>query len=117
VQEPANPARPFRVVLDTPDGRRAIECGAGEFIWDAAVDAGIALPALCHRGWCLTCAARLVEGEVDQSASVSYLPADREAGFVLPCTGRPRTDLVLLTHRQSEMRDFRRAHGMPAPYS
>jgi ferredoxin len=107
----------YQVTLDTPQGRHTVACGASEFIWDAAARAGIVLPAICHQGRCLTCASRLIEGEVDQSASVSYFPEDRRAGFVLPCTGRPLTDLILETHQQQTMRAFRQSHSLPAPYS
>lgn len=103
--------------LRTPGGASAIDCEDGEFIWDAAARAGVELPAICHQGRCLTCAASLVEGEIDQSAAVSYFTADREAGFVLPCTARPRSDIVLETHRQWAMRAFREGMGLPSPYS
>ena len=107
----------FRVELRTPDGVHTIECGENEFIWNVAARGGITLPAICHQGRCLTCAARLIEGDLDQSAAVSYFPVDRSAGFVLLCTARPRSDLVLETHQQWAMRDHRKAHGLPAPYS
>ena len=68
-----------------------------------------ALPAICHQGRCLTCAARLIAGEVDQSAAASYFDQDRAAGFALLCTARPRSNLVLQTHQQWEMRLSR--HG------
>ena len=67
---------------------------------------------------CLTGAARLeTGGEVDQSDSLVYFPEDREAGFVLPCTGKPRSDLRLRTHQQNQMREFRKQKGRPSPYS
>lgn len=100
-----------------PDGRSAIDCAENEFIWDAAARAGIRLPAICHQGRCLTCAARLIEGDVDQSASSSYFPEDRAAGFALLCTGRPLTGAVLKTDQQWEMRRHRKAAGLPAPYA
>jgi ferredoxin len=76
------------------------------------------LPALCHQGYCLTCAARLENGgEVDQSDSLVYFQADREAGFILPCTGKPRSALRMRTHQQNQMREFRKQKGLPAPYS
>ena len=75
------------------------------------------LPAICHQGRCLTCAARLIEGDVDQSASSSYFAEDRAAGFALPCTGHPLSDLVLETDQQWEMRRHRKAAGLPAPYA
>jgi ferredoxin len=109
--------RVFRVILNTPEGRSSILCAEDEFIWNAAARSGVQLPAICHQGRCLTCAARRVEGQYDQSAAASYFSEDRDAGFVLLCTAQPRSDLVLETHQQWEMRAFRKAHGLPAPYS
>lgn len=112
-----NNARAFRVVLQTPEGSHAIECREDEFIWNAAARAGIVLPAICRQGQCLTCAARLVQGDVDQTAAASYFAEDRAAGFVLPCTARPRSDLVLVTHQDWVMRRHRIELGLPAPYA
>jgi ferredoxin len=108
----------FRVTLLTPGGEHTVMAEAGQHLWDAAQAAGIILPALCHQGRCLTCAGRLAgPGEVDQSDSDAYYPQDREAGFVLLCTGKPRSDLCIRTHQQHEMRAYRRSLGLPAPYS
>jgi ferredoxin len=74
------------------------------------------LPSTCRQGQCLACAARLVQGEVDQAAAASYFPEDRTAGFVLLCTAQARSDLVVITHQQWDMRRHRIAHGLPAPY-
>ena len=95
-----------------------IRVRADEHIWDAALKAGIVLPALCHQGRCLTCAGRLLEGgRVDQSDSISYYPQDRQAAFVLLCTGKPGSNLLILTHQQDQMRQHRRQLGLSAPYS
>jgi ferredoxin len=109
----------YRVVLLLPDGQeRTISVGSEQHIWDAAQAAGIALPALCHQGYCLTCAGRLDGGgEVDQSDSLVYFPEDREAGFVLLCTGKPRSAVRVRTHQQDELRRFRKGRGLAAPYS
>lgn len=105
-----------RVVLREPDGRvSALNVREDEHILDAALAAGLDLPYSCLQGWCLTCAARLVEGVVDQSDSRRYYDEDREAGFVLPCTGRARSDLVLDTHARDAMRRGRDARGLPYP--
>jgi hypothetical protein len=53
---------------------------------------------------------------VDQSLSRAYFIQDKEEGFVLPCTGRPRSDVRLLTHQARRMREFRKRVGLPAPY-
>lgn len=98
--------------------KHSIQVSGEEHIWDAAFKAGIVLPALCHQGYCLTCAGQLEgRGEVDQSDSLTYFPEDREAGFVLLCTGKPRSDLSIRTHQAKQMREFRKARGRPAPYS
>jgi ferredoxin len=108
----------FDVTLLLPDGERAIAVRGDEHIWDAAMAAGVKLPALCHQGRCLTCAGRLSNGgEIDQSDSASYYSQDREAGFVLLCTGKPRSSLRILTNQEEEMRKHRRQEGLPAPYS
>jgi ferredoxin len=108
----------FDVHLVLPHEERSIQVGSQEHIWDAAFAAGITLPALCHQGRCLTCAARLENGgEVDQADSVSYFPEDRRAGFILLCTGKPRTSLRIRTHQANEMREYRRQKKLPAPYS
>lgn len=106
------------VTLVLPDGERTIRVRLEEHIWDTAAAVGVRLPALCHQGRCLTCAGRLLRpGEIDQSDSASYYPEDREAGFVLLCTGKPRSALRILTNQQWEMREHRRQKGLPSPYS
>ena len=109
----------FRIELLLPGEEvRSIQVSGEEHIWDAALRAGIVLPALCHQGYCLTCAGRLEgEGEVDQSDSLVYFREDREAGFVLPCTGRARSDLRIRTHQAKQMREFRKERKLLAPYS
>jgi 2Fe-2S iron-sulfur cluster protein len=108
---------------DTNLGEFAIE--AGQARWQKIgcdrrdpFGVGIVLPAMCHQGRCLSCAGRLEgDGEVDQSDSVTYFPEDREAGFVLLCTGKPRSAVRIRTHQANEMRQFRGQKKLPAPYS
>jgi ferredoxin len=109
----------FQVELLCGENPRTIEVDRDRHIWDAAFAAGLALPALCHQGYCLTCAGRLVDGagDVDQSDSEQYFPQDREAGFILLCTGKPRSPLKILTHQAKAMREFRKRRNLPAPYS
>ncbi|HEY1353439.1 MAG TPA: 2Fe-2S iron-sulfur cluster-binding protein [Ktedonobacteraceae bacterium] len=105
----------YQVNFDLPTGEVTLPVHSDEFILDAARRAGLNLPALCERGWCLTCAARIVSGSVDQSSSLRYYEADRQAGFALICTARPRSDVHLRPYATDEMRAHRDAHHLPAP--
>jgi ferredoxin len=108
----------FEIVLVLPSEQRSIHVRSDTHIWDAASAAGIVLPALCHQGYCLTCAGRLEgKGQVDQSDSLVYFEQDRDAGFVLLCTAKARSCLRLRTHQQNDMREFRKQNGLLAPYS
>jgi ferredoxin len=108
----------FEVTLVTPYGLRVIRARASEHIWDEAKAAGINLPAICHQGRCLTCAGELLEPrEFDPSDAVSYYPQDREAGYILLCTAKARSNLRIRTHMQTEMRAHRKKIGLPAPYA
>lgn len=109
-------AERFLVQIELPDGTVCpVEVGAEEHILAAARRAGLELPSLCEQGWCITCAARVLEGEVDQSDSRRYFAEDREGGFALPCTGKPRSNLRLRSHQSKALRRYRDAHGLPAP--
>jgi ferredoxin len=106
----------FRATFRLPDSTgRDVTVAPDEHLLDAGLAAGLDLPYSCLQGWCLTCAARLVEGEVDQSDSTRYYAEDRRAGFVLPCTGRPRSNVVLVTHARDAMRRAREQYGLPFP--
>ncbi|MFZ0590635.1 MAG: 2Fe-2S iron-sulfur cluster-binding protein [Bryobacteraceae bacterium] len=107
----------YLVALETPEGNKEFSCNQNEFVWDAAARHGILLPSICHQGRCLTCAGRLLSGNVDQTSASSYFPEDKEAGFVLLCTAKPLSDIRVRTHQQHLMRQHRAKLGLPAPYS
>jgi ferredoxin len=100
-----------------PDRTATIACGGDEYVWDAAARQDVRLPSICRQGRCLTCAGRLLSGDVDQRDADTYFPEDRAAGFILLCRARPLSDLRIRTHMQDEMRAHRLAHDLPAPYS
>ena len=105
------------MVLETPEGLRSFACGEQEHIWNAAEVNGVILPAICHQGRCLTCAGLLLEGTVDHDHPDMYLPEDKIKGYVLLCRAMPRSDVRIRTHQQDNMREYRLASGLPAPYA
>lgn len=99
--------------LDEAGERRTIDVRADEYILAAARTAGIWLPADCQQGWCITCAARLLEGEVDHSHARRYYASDAESDWVLPCAARPRSDVVLEIGTYEDLLRHRADHDKP----
>ncbi|HSM55077.1 MAG TPA: 2Fe-2S iron-sulfur cluster-binding protein [Candidatus Sulfomarinibacteraceae bacterium] len=77
--------------------RRTIDVGHDDYILDAAEDAGLTLPYGCRYGGCVTCAARLVDGQVDQNEGVALSAAQQARGYVLLCIAYPRSDCTFVT--------------------
>ncbi len=64
-------------------------------IYKAALDAGVQLPIGCDYGGCITCAAKLVEGSVRQPGASALNKRQSQAGYILLCVARPKTDCVI----------------------
>jgi ferredoxin len=93
------------VKVGFPDGsKETFEAGAGEYVLGAAHHAGLYLPSLCEVRWGLACAVKVVEGEVDQCDSRRYFEEDGECGFALICTGKARSDLMIVPYQTKQMR-------------
>jgi ferredoxin len=103
------------ITLLTPDGEKHFTCAEDTFVLHAALQHGLDLPYTCLQGWCVTCAAKVLHGEWDQSASLRYYTQDRAAGFALLCTARPRSDMTVLTHQKDALREHRIELGLPVP--
>lgn len=86
------------LALTWPDGREETLLASGdEAILEAAESAGLGLPFGCRTGACGSCVGRLVDGGVDHVRPPRALrPRHRQAGYVLCCIGRPRTDCRIL---------------------
>ena len=52
------------------------------------MDQGVDLPYGCKYGGCITCAAKLVEGSVDQRAQVALNNRQIKNGYVILCVAR-----------------------------
>ncbi|MAJ86517.1 MAG: ferredoxin [Cellvibrionales bacterium TMED148] len=58
-------------------------------------DQGVDLPYGCRYGGCITCAAKLIAGTIDQSTQVALNQWQINNGYVILCVARAKTDCVL----------------------
>ena len=88
----------FSVALSFEDGvTRFITCRDDQTVADASYRQRINIPLDCRDGACGTCKALCESGNYDGGTYIDdALPPDEAAaGYVLPCSMRPRSDLVL----------------------
>jgi len=62
---------------------------------DTLREQGVDLPYGCKYGGCITCAAKLTAGEVDQRRQVALNNRQIDNGYVLLCVARAVTDCTL----------------------
>ena len=87
-----------QVALAFEDGvTRFVTCQEDQTVADASYRARINIPLDCRDGACGTCKALCESGEYDGGSYIEdALGADEAAaGYVLPCSMKPRSDLVL----------------------
>lgn len=74
---------------------------------DSLRDQGVDLPFGCKYGGCITCAAKLIAGEVDQRRQVALNNRQINNGYVILCVARPLTDITLEIGVESHDRLYR----------
>lgn len=92
-----------RCTVTIDNSGHTFTCG-NEFVLDAAIAQGIALPYNCRGGACGTCKAEILEGAVEHGWVMGFAITDEEiaAGRCLACSSRPTTQrLVLRMLRQA----------------
>lgn len=99
--------------LEVAAGRYSIEIPEEGYILYRARAEGIWLPADCQQGWCITCAGRILEGEVDHSDARRFYAEDERAGFVLLCRAKPLSDCTIEVDKYDEMLRHRADHDRP----
>jgi ferredoxin len=74
---------------------------------DELRDQGVDLPYGCQYGGCITCAGKLIEGEVDQRAQVALNNRQINDGYVILCVARAKGNITLDIGVESHDRLYR----------
>ena len=74
---------------------------------DELRDQGVDLPYGCKYGGCITCAAKLIEGDVDQRAQVALNNRQIVDGYVILCVARALSKCTLEIGTESHDRLYR----------
>ena len=56
---------------------------------------GVDLPYGCQYGGCITCAAKLIKGEVDQKSQLALNNRQINNGYIILCVAKPKTDCTI----------------------
>ena len=62
---------------------------------DTLRDHGVDLPYGCKYGGCITCAAKLISGSVDQRRQVALNNRQINDGYIILCVARPASDITV----------------------
>jgi ring-1,2-phenylacetyl-CoA epoxidase subunit PaaE len=84
------------VVLDGKSHEVAVK--QGEFLLDAALEAGLDLPYSCKGGVCCTCRCKVLEGKVTMDRNFTLQADETAKGFVLSCQARAQTPSVVISY-------------------
>lgn len=74
---------------------RSFTCAEGEYVLDAAFEAGLNPASSCGQGMCGTCKTTLVSGEVDMRHNGGIRPREIAGGKILICCSTPLGDLTI----------------------
>jgi len=103
---------PYTITLSNQGGG-AFEVFGDEVLLDALEEQGVCLPYGCRYGGCISCAAKLVAGEVDQSEGVALKPYQEAEGYVLLCVARPKSDCTFEVGVESHDKLYRNPFQLP----
>ncbi|MBD1834253.1 2Fe-2S iron-sulfur cluster binding domain-containing protein [Cyanobacteria bacterium FACHB-472] len=96
-------SKTYTVEIQHQGTSQTIEVPEDKAILEAAYAAGIDLPSSCNAGVCTTCAAKIVEGKVDQTDGMGVSPELQAQGYALLCIAYPRSNLKIETEKEDEV--------------
>ena len=94
-------------------GGQCVTVAGDRPLLDTLEEHGVSLPYGCRYGGCISCAAKLLAGEVDQNASVALNRRQLGDGYVLLCVALPRSDCTLEIGVESHHKLYRNPFQSP----
>jgi ferredoxin len=95
------------------DSRQSFEVDGSAPLLNSLEAHGVSLPYGCRYGGCISCAAKLLSGEVDQRAGVALNGRQIADGYVLLCVARPTSDCTLEVGVESHDKLYRNPFQSP----
>ena len=74
---------------------------------------GVSLPYGCKYGGCISCAGKLLSGEINQAAATALNNRQLNDGYILLCVARPLTDCTLDVGVDSHDKLYRNPFASP----
>lgn len=84
----------FKITLANRGGA-VVEVDGRKPILQSLLDHGVDLPYGCKYGGCISCAAKLVAGNVNQRTQVALNNRQISNGYIILCVARPMSDCTL----------------------
>jgi ferredoxin len=76
-------------------GGTTFDVDAGRPLLETLTEHGVDLPYGCRYGGCITCAAKVTSGEVDQSEQVALNNRQLNNGYAVLCVAKPLSDCTI----------------------
>jgi len=102
----------FTITLANQDGQTFEVDGTAPLL-ETLEEHGVSLPYGCRYGGCISCAAKLLVGAVDQSEGVALNGRQINDGYVLLCVARPKSDCTLAVGVESHDKLYRNPFQSP----
>ncbi|MEH6825070.1 MAG: hybrid-cluster NAD(P)-dependent oxidoreductase [Motiliproteus sp.] len=81
--------------LQAPKFGKAASINGGQSLLEVMEGAGLPVIGACRSGVCGSCKCQVLAGEVDSSSQATLTDAEIAAGYVLACSSKARSDLVV----------------------
>lgn len=72
-----------------------IKCKENEYVLDVAEKSGIEIPYSCRSGFCSSCIAKLVDGDVNNDEQICLNDNQMDSGYVLLCCAYAESDCTI----------------------